>query len=283
MNKSEMKQLKFGIVGLGLMGGSFAKVVKKYNLCSSVVGYDHNKNHQEQAIALNLVERIIDIEELLNCDVIVLCIPVNAIIKFMPTLEGISPNTTVIDFGSTKKLIVDNIPISIRKNFVPAHPMTGTEKFGPSAAIDDLYEGRTIVLCDLDICDELHKERALDIFNAIAMRIVEMDSSTHDIHACYISHLPHAISYGLANTVMSHEDPENIITLAAGGFKDMSRIAKSSSLMWTDIFKQNRENLIKSLYIYEDHMKNMRTMLEKEDYESISEWMDKANSLHDIL
>jgi len=283
MNKSEMKQLKFGIVGLGLMGGSFAKVVKKYNLCSSVVGYDHNKSHQEQAIALNLVERIVDIKELLTCDVIVLCIPVNAIIKFMPTLEGISPTTTVMDFGSTKKLIVDNIPDSIRKNFVPAHPMTGTEKFGPSAAIDGLYEGKTIVLCDLDICDNVHKQRVLDIFNAIAMRIVEMDSSTHDIHACYISHLPHAISYGLANTVMSHEDPENIITLAAGGFRDMSRIAQSSSQMWTDIFKQNRENLLKSLYIYEDHMKNMRTMLEKEDYESISEWMDKANSLHDIL
>jgi len=283
MNKSEIKQLKFGIVGLGLMGGSFAKVVKKYNLCSSVVGYDHNKNHQEQAISLNLVERIVDIEELLTCDVIVLCIPVNAIIKFMPTLERISPNTTVMDFGSTKKLIVDNIPDSIRKNFVPAHPMTGTEKFGPSAAIDGLYEGKTIVLCDLNICDNVHKQRVLDIFNAIAMRIVEMDSSTHDIHACYISHLPHAISYGLANTVMSHEDPENIITLAAGGFRDMSRIAQSSSQMWTDIFKQNRENLLKSLYIYEDHMKNMRTMLEKEDYESISEWMDKANSLHDIL
>jgi len=283
MNQNENKQLKFGIVGLGLMGGSFAKVVKKYNLSSNVLGYDHNTNHQEQALALNLVERIIDIDELLTCDVIVLCIPVNAIIKFMPILEGISPDTTIMDFGSTKKLIVDNIPQSIRKNFVPAHPMTGTEKFGPSAAVDELYEGKTIVLCDLDICNTLHKERVLSIFNAIAMRIVEMDSDTHDVHACYMSHLPHAISYGLANTVMSHEDPKDIITLAAGGFKDMSRIAHSSSLMWTDIFKQNRENLLNSLDIYEKHMKNMRKMLEDEDYESISEWMDKANSLHDIL
>jgi len=283
MNEHNNIKLKFGIVGLGLMGGSFAKVVKKYNLASSVVGYDHNKNHQKQALELNLVERIVELDELLQCDVIVLCIPVDAIIKFMPTLEGISDNTTVMDFGSTKKLIVDNIPQSIKKNFVPAHPMTGTEKFGPSAAIDGLYEGKTIVLCDLEVCDELHKNRVLDIFNAIAMRIVNMDSSTHDIHACYISHLPHAISYGLANTVMSHEDPENIITLAAGGFRDMSRIAQSSSHMWTDIFRQNRENLLKSLYIYEDHMRNMRKMLEDEDYESISVWMDKANSLHDIL
>ncbi|PIF04295.1 MAG: prephenate dehydrogenase [Arcobacter sp.] len=278
-----MKQLKFGIVGLGLMGGSFAKVVKKYNLASGVVGYDHNENHQKQAIELHLVEKIVDLGELLQCDIIVLCIPVDAIIAFLPTLEGISKDTTIMDFGSTKKLIVDNIPKKIRKNFIPAHPMTGTEKFGPSAAIDQLYEGKTIVLCDLDICDALHKERVFHIFNAIAMRIVEMDSSTHDIHASYISHLPHAISYGLANTVMSHEDPQNIITLAAGGFKDMSRIAKSSPHMWTDIFRQNRENLLQSLYIYEEHMRNMRKMLEDEDYKSISEWMDKANTLHDIL
>ena len=280
---NKIEQLKFGIVGLGLMGGSFAKVVKKYNLSSSVVGYDHNKEHQKQALALNLVERIVELDELLLCDVIVLCIPVDAIIKFMPTLEGISANTTIMDFGSTKKLIVDNIPKSIRKNFIAAHPMTGTEEFGPSAAIDGLYEGKTVVLCDLDICDNLHKERVLNIFNAIAMRIVEMDSTTHDKHACYISHLPHAISYGLANTVMSHEDPENIITLAAGGFRDMSRIAQSSSHMWTDIFRQNRENLLKSLDLYASQMQDMQKMLQDEDYESLSIWMDKANSLHDIL
>jgi len=254
-------KLKFGIVGLGLMGGSFAKVIKKYNLASEVVGYDHNKLHQKQAIELNLVDKIVNLEELKQVDIIVLCIPVDAIIAFMPKLEGIAKDTTIMDFGSTKKLIVDNIPDSLRSNFVPAHPMTGTEKFGPSAAMDGLYEGKTIVLCDLDKCEELHKNRVLDIFNAIAMRIVNMDSATHDVHACYISHLPHAISYGLANTVMSHEDPENIITLAAGGFKDMSRIAKSSPDMWTDIFRQNRENLLKSLDIYAQQMDNMKKML----------------------
>ncbi|MEA3552829.1 MAG: prephenate dehydrogenase [Campylobacterota bacterium] len=275
--------MKFGIVGLGLMGGSFAKAVKKYGISSSVVGYDHNIEHQKQAIALGLVESVVDIDELLKCDVIVLCIPVNAIISFMPTLEGISEDTTIIDFGSTKKLIVDNIPQKLRKSFVAAHPMTGTEKFGPHAAIDGLYEGKTIVLCDLDICDEVHKNRALDIFNSIAMRIVQMDSSTHDKHACFISHLPHAISYALANTVMTNEDPKDIISLAGGGFRDMSRIAKSSSHMWTDIFKQNRGNMLDSLDKFEDQMKLIRTMIENEQYEDMAKWMDKANSLHDIL
>ena len=278
-----LRKLKFGIVGLGLMGGSFAKALNKYGMALSVVGYDHNEEHQKEALELGLVERIVEIEELLSCDMIVLCIPVDAIISFMPTLEKVSENSTIVDFGSTKRLIVDNIPKSIRKNFVPAHPMTGTEKFGPKAAVDGLYEGNTIVLCDLEVCDEVHRQRAIDIFNALAMRIVYMDSDVHDIHACYMSHLPHAISFGLANAVMNHEAPHDIISLAAGGFKDMSRIAKSSPHMWTDIFRQNRNNILESLNIYEKQMKSIKEMLANEEYDKIHEWMQKANTLHDIL
>lgn len=278
-----MEKLKFGIVGLGLMGGSFAKVVKKYQLSNEVVGYDHNIEHQKQALELDLVDKIATLDELLTCDVIILSIPVDAIISFMPSLENISSNTTIVDFGSTKKLIIDNIPSSIRENFIAAHPMTGTEKFGPKAAIDGLYEGKTIVLCDLEDCKEIHKQRVLDIFNAIAMRVIFMDSKTHDLHACYMSHLPHAISYALANTVMNHENPQYIISLAAGGFKDMSRIAKSSPNMWVDIFRQNHDNMIESLDKFDIQMKMIRQMIENKEYEKMTQWMLKANTLHDIL
>jgi prephenate dehydrogenase len=161
--------------------------------------------------------------------------------------------------------------------------MTGTEKFGPSAAIDGLYENKTMVLCDVDKCDEIHKNRVIDIFNRLNMKLVFMDSKEHDIHACYISHLPHAISFALANMVMNHEEPTHIISLAAGGFKDMSRIAKSSPHMWTDIFRQNKNNLIESLTLYEKQIAHIRQLLEKEDYEEIRKWMEKSNTLHDIL
>jgi len=278
-----MKKLKFGIVGLGLMGGSFALSLKKYELSDLIVGYDHNQSHQKEAIKLNLVDKIVDLDELLQVDVIVLCIPVDAIVAFMPKLTAISKNTTIIDFGSTKKLIVDNIPSSIRKNYIPAHPMTGTEKFGPTAAIDNLYENKTIVLCDLGVCDPLHKTRVLNIFSTIGMNIVQMDSATHDIHACLISHLPHAISFALANTVMRHEDRANITALAGGGFKDMSRIAKSSSNMWVDIFRQNRSNMLDSLDKFDKEMKLIKQMVEDEDYEAMARWMDDANKLHEIL
>ena len=274
---------KFGIVGLGLMGGSFAKVIKKYNLSSLVVGYDHNKEHQKQALELGLVQKIVDLDGLKDCDIIVLAIPVDASISFLNSFGSVNEQTTIIDFGGTKELIVNNIPTELKDNFIAGHPMTGTEKFGPKAAIDGLYEDKIMVLCDLENSKEFHKKRIIKIFETIKMKLVFMKSKDHDRHACYMSHLPHAISFALANVVMNQEDPNNIISLAAGGFKDMSRIAKSSPLMWADIFKQNRKNLLESIYLYEEQFALIKKMVEDEDYDSMIKWMGKANTLHDIL
>ena len=276
--------MNIGIVGLGLMGGSIAKAVKKYAIAKNVYGYARNEQTAKEIKELNLVDKLMSLDELKkSSDVIILAIPVDSIISMFDDLKDVSQNTTIMDLGSTKEFIVKNIPKEIRKNFIAAHPMTGTEKFGPKAAIDGLYEGKSVVLCDLEENDELHKNRAIKIFQDIGMRLVFMKASEHDIHACYMSHLPHAISYSLANTVMNHEDPRSIIALAAGGFKDMSRIAKSSPNMWIDIFKQNRENLLDSIDLFEVHMKKVREMVENEEYEELDKWMKKANSLHEIL
>lgn len=276
--------MNIGIVGLGLMGGSIAKAVKKYGIAKNVYGYARTPKTIKEIEELNLVDKLMTLEELKNnSDVIILAIPVDSIIDMIDDFKDITSSTTIMDLGSTKEFIVNNIPSEIRKNFVAAHPMTGTEKFGPKAAIDGLYEGNTVVLCNLEDNDELHKERVIRIFQEIGMRIIYMDAPSHDIHACYMSHLPHAISYSLANTVMNHEDPKSIIALAAGGFKDMSRVAKSSPDMWSDIFRQNRKNLLNSIDMFEEHMKKVRTMVENEEYEELKNWMKKANSLHEIL
>uniref|UniRef100_UPI0040476BE4 prephenate dehydrogenase n=1 Tax=Aliarcobacter sp. TaxID=2321116 RepID=UPI0040476BE4 len=276
--------MNIGIIGLGLMGGSLAKAVKRYAIAKKVYGFTNSERNKKDILELNLVDELVDLETLKKVsDVIILAIPVDAIIKMFPNFLDIDETTTIIDMGSTKEYIVKNIPKEIRKNFIAAHPMTGTEKSGPKAAIDDLYEGKTVVLCDLEDNENLHVNKAFKIFQAIGMRIVVMDSPQHDIHACYMSHLPHVISFSLANTVMSHEDPKSIIALAAGGFKDMSRIAKSSPVMWSDIFKQNRKNLLASMDLFEEHLKNARKMIEDENYEDLQKWMKKANSLHEIL
>ncbi|MDD2887513.1 MAG: prephenate dehydrogenase [Aliarcobacter sp.] len=276
--------MNIGIIGLGLMGGSLAKAVKRYGIAKKVYGFTNSEKNKKDILDLNLVDELVDLETLKKVsDVIILAIPVDAIIGMFPDFLDIDENTTIIDMGSTKEYIVKNIPSKIRKNFIAAHPMTGTEKSGPKAAIDDLYEGKTVVFCDLEDNGNLHVNRAFKIFQEIGMRIVVMDSDQHDIHACYISHLPHIISFSLANTVMSHEDPKSIIALAAGGFKDMSRIAKSSPRMWSDIFKQNRKNLLAAIETFENQLDEAKKMIEDENYEVLEEWMKKANTLHEIL
>lgn len=276
-------RLKTGIVGLGLMGGSLGIALKKHKIFDEVCGFDHNKIHQEEALNLGLVDKIIDFEELKSCDTIFLAIPVEAIIFFLNNIGELKPNQTIVDLGSTKELIIKNIPQNIRKNFVAAHPMTGTEKFGPSAALDRLYENKIVVLCELENSGESQKNHTIEVFSKIGMNLVFMDAKAHDIHACFMSHLPHAISYALANTVMEQEDPKAIVTLAAGGFRDMSRIAKSSPNMWCDIFMQNKANLLDSLELYEANINKIKTLLQDDKYEEIKEWMQKANTLHEIL
>ena len=276
--------MNIGIIGLGLMGGSLAKAVKRYGISKEVYGFTNSEKNKKEIEELGLVDELVDLETLKKVsDVIILSIPVDAIISMFPNFLDINEKTTIIDMGSTKEYIVKNIPTKIRKNFVAAHPMTGTEKNGPKAAIDNLYEGKTVVLCDLEDNANMHVNKAFKIFQEIGMRIVVMNSHEHDVNACYISHLPHLISFGLANTVMSHQNPKEIIALAAGGFKDMSRIAKSSPRMWGDIFKQNRENMLESIKSFEDQMNEAKKMIEEERYEDLENWMKKANSLHEIL
>ncbi len=275
--------MRAGIVGLGLMGGSLGLALKKSGKFDYIYGLDHNPMHKDLAIALGLVDECTNKEEILKCDIIFLAIPVEAIISFIDSVDSLPTHTTIVDLGSTKDLIHNSIPKKLRKNFITAHPMCGTENFGPKAAIDNLYRDKIVVLTDLASSGELQVALAKDIFVSIGMHIVNMESKEHDNHAAYISHLPHIISYALANTVLAQEDPQSILLLAAGGFKDMSRIAKSSPKMWCDISKQNREFLLQSIYKFEEELKNSKKMIENREWDDLLNWMESAVKLHDIL
>nr|WP_321268234.1 prephenate dehydrogenase [uncultured Sulfurimonas sp.] len=275
--------MNIAIVGLGLMGGSLALSLKKLDFIDKIVGSDHNKEHQKQALELGLVNEIIDFEDIKNYDVIFLAIPVDGVISALNKLMDVKTNSTIIDLGSTKSKIVSCIPASIRKNFVAAHPMTGTEFFGPSAAIDGLYEDKVVVLCDLEDSGELQRKVSRKIFKALGMRKYFMGSNEHDRHAAFISHMPHAISYSIANTVMKQENKHNILALAAGGFRSMSRLAKSSPNMWEDIFRQNKSNLIEAIEIFEDELKMLKKSIVNDEWSEVNKTMSDGNKLHDIL
>jgi len=275
--------MRVGIVGLGLMGGSFGLALKKSIKCIDIVGFDHNESHCEEALERGLVDEIVCFKEIKKSNLIVLAIPVEGVIASLKELRDIAPETTIIDLGSTKAKIVEETPPEIRENFVPAHPMAGIEKFGPSAAFDSLYKDQIVVLCDGEGSGKLHLKKVVSIFESLEMQIVYMDAKAHDLHAAYISHLPHAISYALANSVLKQEDPKSILALAAGGFRDMSRIAKSSPAMWSDIFKQNRENLLRTIGDFEKEISYAKDLVEAEKWCELEAWMQNATTLHEIL
>jgi prephenate dehydrogenase len=279
-----MQKVTVGIIGLGLMGGSIGLAIKSLNKNYHLIGLDHNKNHCSEALKLKLVDEISQtMDNIENCDIIFLSIPVDGIIKVIQNLKNLKKNCTVIDLGSTKYKITKSVPKNIRANFVAAHPMTGTENFGPSAAFCKLYQNKVVVLCDLEDSGEHQQDTAKNLFNDIGMNIVYMNSKDHDKHAAFISHMPHAMSYALANSVLNQEDPKSILAMASGGFESMSRIAKSSSNMWEDIFRQNRDNTIDAIKCFSKELDYCQRLLENEQYEELNHWMKQANILHKIF
>jgi prephenate dehydrogenase len=266
------------------MGGSMALALRKTGENYRFIGLDHNLKHCEEALKLGIVDEIAEeLSELETCDIVFLSVPVDAIIAVAERFEPKNEHCTVIDLGSTKARISRSIPAHKRHFFVTAHPMTGTEKFGPQAAFAELYEDKVVVLCDMEKSGDLQRERAVKLFASLKMKIVYMDAEEHDRHAAFISHMPHAVSYALANAVMRQEDPESIVALAGGGFRDMSRIAKSSPNMWEDIFRQNKENLLEAIEAFEKELAACKEMVQKERWEELNEWMRDANRLHEIL
>ncbi len=275
--------MNIAIIGLGLMGGSLAIALKKLDFINSIVGTDHNTQHQKDALELKLVEKIVNLDDIKKCDVIFLAIPVNGVISILNDLTDVSKDTTIIDLGSTKELIVNSVPDSIRENFVASHPMTGTENFGPHAAIDGLYDGKVVVLCDLEDSGYIQKTTARKIFKSLNMKKYFMRSKEHDRHAAFISHMPHVISYSIANTVMKQENKHNILALAAGGFRSMSRLAKSSPNMWEDVFKQNKSNVLEAVELFEIELSKLKENIKNDKWEDVYKTMQEGNKLHDIL
>jgi prephenate dehydrogenase len=275
--------MNIAIIGLGLMGGSLALSLKKQEYVDSVFGYDHNKEHQKIAIERHLVDEIVDFEKVKSSDVIILAIPVNGIISVLQELKDLPKTTTIIDLGGTKEIIVNAIPPEIRQNFVAAHPMTGTEYFGPNAAIENLYKDKVVVLCDLEESGEIQAKTAKKIFKSLGMKKYFMKAHEHDRHAAFISHMPHAIAYSLANTVMQQENRENILALAAGGFRSMSRLAKSSPYMWEDIFRQNKGNVLEAIELFEEELARLKQDIQDENWNGVHQKMKDGNELYNIF
>lgn len=278
--------MKVAIVGLGLIGGSLGLDLKKNGFASRLLGVDSNPMHADQALRFGLVDEIVSIEEAGSADLLALSIPVDGIARILPgILDRVKPGTTVFDLGSTKEKI--GLAVSAhpkRLQFVPTHPMAGTENSGPEAAFHGLFTGKTVVLCDVEKSGGTHLERVLALYASLGMRVVRMKSDEHDLHAAYVSHLSHISSFVLANTVLEKEkDAGAIFDLAGSGFESAVRLAKSSPEMWEPIFAENLEPVLASLDAYLVHLEAFRDSLRERRFADTRKLMKNANAIRQVL
>lgn len=278
--------MKVYIIGLGLIGGSMALDIQRLYENAEIIGIDSNENHLNEALSLGLIHQKGNLDDGFDGDFVILAVPVDVALLLLPKiLDNISDNTIVIDVGSTKKPIckgVENHPK--RNNFLATHPIAGTEFSGPKAAIENLFEDKVNIICEIEKTSYKKQEKALELFRNLKMRIRYMEPKSHDKHIAYVSHLSHISSFMLGKTVIEKEkDEKDIFDMAGSGFESTVRLAKSSPSMWTPIFKQNKKQIVKSLEEYIANLSSFKSFLESDDYEAIFNEMKNTNRIKEIL
>ncbi|MBT8184677.1 MAG: prephenate dehydrogenase [Eudoraea sp.] len=274
------------IIGIGLIGGSMARDIRRIYPEVRISGIDINAVHLEEAMQLKLIDEISAYADLSQADIVVVGVPVDVMVVEMPkVLDNINDNAVVIDAGSTKALICQTLKDHPRRrNFLACHPIAGTEFSGPSAAIEGLFKGKTNIICEVEKTAFKLQEKALDLFREMGMRIRYMNPEAHDKHIAYVSHLSHISSFMLGKTVIEKEKNErDIFDMAGSGFESTVRLAKSSPDMWTPIFEQNKVNVIETLEEYILNLEAFKQKLMKDDYAGIYDEMNNTNKIKEIL
>lgn len=278
--------MKIQIIGVGLIGGSFALGMKSAFPDVEIVGSDASEANLEQAKKLSLIEHSAEIEDVQHADVVIVAVPVNVATEVVKkVLDHISDHTLVFDAGSTKAQLCEEIAAHPkRRNFLAAHPIAGTEFSGPEAAIPDLFSNKTNIICEVEKTAFKLQERALEIFQKLGMRIRYMDPESHDRHIAYVSHLSHISSFMLGKTVLEKEKNErDIFDLAGSGFASTVRLAKSSPAMWSPIFQQNKKNVLETLNEYINNLSEFKKLIENDDFQEVYKEMERTNHIKSIL
>jgi len=275
------------IIGIGLIGGSLGITLKENGFATRVIGVDANPENLHKAIRRRLVDEEMSLAEGVTvADVVILATPVDVMRKLLPEiLDRVGDRQTVVDVGSTKELLLDEIAgHPNRARFVACHPMAGTEFSGPEAALPKLFEDKVCVIVDGDdsALDALDVARRL--FKSAGMKFSWLDRRAHDLHCAYVSHISHIASFALALTVLEKEkDEQRIFDLASSGFGSTVRLAKSSADMWVPIFRQNRDHVLDVLDEHIEQLSKFRTQLIKRDFDGFYERIERANQIEKIL
>lgn len=286
--------MKVGIVGLGLIGGSMAIDLKRRGFADEVLGVEAEPVNASAAEKIGLVDKVVGLEECVReCDVTVLAVPVGAAVKMLPQVLDMyaagpaseSAEKVVIDVCSTKEHLTRAVKYHpARRQYVASHPMAGTEYSGPWAAMPGLFDGHACIICDSEESSPKAVRTVEQLYDALNMRTIYMNSSSHDVHTAYVSHISHVTSFALALTVLDKErDEKHIFDLASGGFSSTVRLAKSSPDMWVPILTQNRDNVLHVMDTYIEKMNAFRQAIAEGDEEAVRGLIEEANRIRRII
>ncbi len=283
--------MKVGIIGLGLIGGSMAIDLRRKGFAEEVLGVESEPVNAAAAEKIGLVDRVVALDECVDeAELLIIAVPVGAAVKVLPMILDKFVGTedkgkVVIDVCSTKEHLARSVKYHpARRQYVATHPMAGTEYSGPWAAMPGLFDGHACIICDSEESGPKAVRTVERMYETLNMRTIYMNSSNHDVHTAYVSHISHVTSFALALTVLDKErDEKHIFDLASGGFSSTVRLAKSSPDMWTPILSQNRENVLHVMDTYIEKMQAFREAIAEGDEEEVRALIEDANKIRRII
>jgi prephenate dehydrogenase len=283
MSKPQFK--KIVIFGVGLIGGSFALALRKANVVGEVVGFGRSEATLQEARQLGIIDRIgHDVAaEVGDADIVLLATPVGQMADLMARIAPhIGAHTLVTDGGSTKSDVVAAARANLGSRiaqFIPAHPIAGAEKSGAAAAMADLYIGKKVVLTPLPENSQEAVARVRKAWELCGAVVSELTPQQHDAVFAAVSHLPHLLSFALVHDLAQRDNRDLLLSFAASGFRDFTRIAASSPEMWRDICLANREALLQELRIYIAELTQMGKALDAGDAAQLEQTFRTAREL----
>jgi prephenate dehydrogenase len=274
---------QLGLIGCGLMGGSFALALKKAGLVKRVVGYSKSPSTTERARQMG----VIDIEApsallaVSGADIVLVAVPVSATeATFKAIKHLVTPQMLIMDVGSTKRDVIDAGRRGLREHigsFVPAHPIAGKELSGVEHADADLYAGRQIILTPIERTLTVQLQKAVDLWTALGCRVLQMSPEQHDAAFASVSHLPHLIAFALMNGISGQAQGKDYLSLAGPGFRDFTRIAAGDPKVWRDIMISNREELLEQSKIFQRTLQAMELMISSGNGDALEGLIEQAS------
>ncbi len=280
---------KICIIGVGLIGGSIAKASKKHKLCADIVGVGRHEEKLQKALQLNVIDRyeLSIAEAVKGADIVVICSPVGSFESIFQELKGTwSKDCLYTDVGSTKGSVLSaliDVFGEVPANYVPAHPIAGSENNGVEAASDSLFDGKRSILTPVEQTSQRFVEISTAWWQSLGAIVSTMTPQHHDEVFAATSHLPHVLAFSLVEVLKNKQDDREIFEYAAGGFKDFTRIASSDPEMWADICLANGPELTKTMMELEQLNQKIASLISTKDKQGLLEIFKSAQGAREYF